>query len=257
MRVERLLNFVGRYSHAAMFAAGTFTVGLLSPRRRAVISQLARAANYRERPRVVLPEVEISALTCDSTAVSLANPEGVEGNVSLLELLLLARLVRERQPKTIFEIGTFNGRTTRVLAENAAPDARVFTLDLPAEQASQIRVVHKERVFVEKPVSGTLSAGSPVAPKVSQLLGDSATFDFSPYQIDMAFIDGSHAMEYVMNDSHKCLGMLREGRGTLVWHDYGEWEGVTRALHALREHEAVFRGLRHVRGTSLAILELQ
>ena len=256
MQVGRFLNFVGRYSHAALFAATTFTIGLLSPRRRSVISQLARAGNYREHPRLVLPEVEISTLTNDSTTVSLANPEGVEGNVSLLELLVLARLVRERLPRTIFEIGTFNGRTTRVLAENATPDARILTLDLPARQSTELRLVRKERVFVEKAASGALAAVSPVASKVSQLLGDSAAFDFSPFEIDMAFIDGSHAMEYVMNDSRKCLGMLRGGRGTLVWHDYGEWEGVTRALHTLRERDAAFKELRHVRGTTLAILEI-
>ena len=256
MQVGRFLNFAGRYSHAALFAATTFTIGLISPKRRSVIAQLARAANYREYPRLLLPEVAISTLTSDSTTVSLANPEGVEGNVSLLELLVLARLVRERRPRTIFEIGTFNGRTTRVLAENAPDDARVLTLDLPAGQSTELQLVRKERVFVEKPASGALVAASPVASKVSQLLGDSATFDFSPFEIDMAFIDGSHAMDYVMNDSRKCLGMLRGGRGTLVWHDYGEWEGVTRALHLLRERDGAFRALRHIRGTTLAILEI-
>ena len=117
-------------------------------------------------------------------------------------------------------------------------------------------LVRKERVFVEKDVSGVLFADSPMAHNIVQVFGDSATFDFSPYQIDLAFIDGSHAMDYVINDSHKCLRMLRGGRGMLVWHDYGEWEGVTRALHALRERDPVFKGLRHVRGTSLAILDI-
>jgi hypothetical protein len=50
--------------------------------------------------------------------------------------------------------------------------------------------------------------------------------------------------------------MLREGRGIVLWHDYGEWDDVTRALNDLFAQDRRFRGLRRVEGTALAILEL-
>lgn len=91
--------------------------------------------------------------------------------------------------------------------------------------------------------------------RVKQLFGDSADFDFSPYEVDFVFVDGSHAYEYVMSDSRRALAMLRNGRGLVLWHDYGEWEGVTRALNELHERDVAFAGLRHVDGTTLAMLE--
>jgi len=80
--------------------------------------------------------------------------------------------------------------------------------------------------------------------------------DLSACGADFAFIDASHAYEYVLNDSRKVLAGLPGGHGTILWHDYGVgWRGVTRALHELRRDEPAFRGLRTVAGTTLAILE--
>ncbi len=39
--------------------------------------------------------------------------------------------------------------------------------------------------------------------------------------------------------------------GIVIWHDYGVWEGVTRALEEIEESRRL--GLRHLRGTSLVV----
>ena len=39
--------------------------------------------------------------------------------------------------------------------------------------------------------------------------------------------------------------------GTIIWHDYGVWEGVTKALDEIEATQHL--GLRHIRGTSLVI----
>jgi hypothetical protein len=52
----------------------------------------------------------------------------------------------------------------------------------------------------------------------------------------------------VRKDSHTAFGLVGEG-GMVLWHDYGRWEGVTRALDELEAEQRL--GLRHVRGTSL------
>jgi hypothetical protein len=40
-------------------------------------------------------------------------------------------------------------------------------------------------------------------------------------------------------------------KGMVIWHDYGVWEGVTRALEEIEASRHL--GLRHVRGTSLVV----
>jgi len=44
------------------------------------------------------------------------------------------------------------------------------------------------------------------------------------------------------------MNLLRKG-GVIIWHDYGIWEGVTRALEELWKSDHY--DLRNIRGTSL------
>ena len=247
---------MGRYLHAAGFVVYAFTLGLASQRRRHFIARLAREADYPKAPPVLLPAVPVQQITNDLTNVVLPHPEAADGNLSLLELMVVARLVRERAPTAMFEIGTFNGRTTATMAANAPANATIFTLDLPPNHPTKFPVLDVERKYIDKPRSGKLVRGSVHARRVEQLLGDSAAFDFSPYKVDFVFVDGSHAYDYVMSDSDRALSMLREGRGIVLWHDYGEWDDVTRALTDLFAQDRRFRGLRRIEGTTLAILEL-
>ena len=70
--------------------------------------------------------------------------------------------------------------------------------------------------------------------------------------MDFVFVDGSHSYEYVLNDSRLARRLLRkDGDGIIVWHDYGAWRGVTRALNALYRRDSVFQGLKHIEGTTL------
>ena len=85
----------------------------------------------------------------------------------------------------IVEIGTFDGRTTLNLAVNAPPHTQVFTLDLPPDAAPKFDLAPGERVYVEKPRSGRRFLDAPpewaaAARRITQLMGDSATFDWSP-----------------------------------------------------------------------------
>ena len=253
-RLKRLADFAGRYVRAAGLVAHAFTLGLASPRRRHLIARLAREADYPAPVPATLPVVPIGQITSEHTSVVLPCPEAVDGNVSLLELIVLSRLVRERSPAAIFEIGTFNGRTAVTLAENAPESTTVYTLDLPRDAPTSLPILSGERKYVDKSQSGDWVRGSPHAGKVRQLFGDSATFDFSHYKVDLVFVDGSHAYDYVISDSRRALSMLRPG-GMIVWHDYAEWDDVTRALGDLSTQDPKFRSLRRVAGTSLAVLE--
>ena len=250
-----LANFARRYAVAAGGALYAFTLGVGDAKNRRLIQDIARRFGHQDGEPPRLPAVAVDHITAPTTSVVLPEPIAADGNVTLLELLVLARLVRELQPRCIFEIGTFDGRTTLALAMNAPEDARVYTLDLPPETQTALAIERSERAFVDKPVSGARFHGADVAGKITQLFGDSATFDFASYEAEFVFVDGSHAYEYVLNDSERALALLGDRRGVIVWHDYGEWPGVTRALDGLAASDQRYAQLRRVQGTTLAVLD--
>ena len=202
-----------------------------------------------------LPEVSWRSITGSSIA-SIWEHQKENGNIRISELGVLAALARECEDGTdLFEIGTFDGRTMLNLAMNSPVRCRVFTLDLPPELDTAFALARGERHMVEKPKPGAryekYRATDPaVIGKIHQRLGDSATFDYTPHAhaCSLVFVDGSHAYDYAMSDTRAAMGMVRGG-GVVLWHDYGIWEGVTKALEELEEKNGY--GLRNIRGTSL------
>ena len=251
----RAASFGASYAAGAAAAVYLLTLGVRRRPDRAMLRRMAEHVGTLRPPSTRLPIVSLRELAPGDTCVALPEPEGVDGNVTLLELLCLARLARTAAAHAIFEIGTFDGRTTLTLAVNA-PSAVVHTLDLPPDVDTAMRIETSERAFVDKPASGARFLGRPEAARIRQHFGDSAAFDYTALHgtIDVAFVDGSHAYEYVLSDSRHALALLRPTGGVLAWHDYGVWPGVTRALEELAR-EPTFAGMRHVAGTTLAVLD--
>jgi len=209
------------------------------------------------KPLTRLPAVHWSELL-PANPIYLVEARKELGNVTEGELALLATAATLVQPgRDVVEIGTFDGRTTLNLAINTRPDIIVNTLDLPPEMATQFDLHPSERRFVEKPKPGARfrTAAPPWSERSAQIrqhLGDSATFDFSALygRAGLVFVDGSHAYEYALADSDTAFKLVAP-HGVVIWHDYGVWDGVTRALEEIEENRKL--GLRHVRGTSLVV----
>ena len=180
------------------------------------------------------------------------------GNVRISELAILSAFAAHcREGSNLFEIGTFDGRTTLNLALNAPAICCVYTLDLPPDQATKYQLADGERHMVEKPSPGSRyekhrSEYPAAISRIRQLLGDSATFDYTPYtgSCSLVFVDGSHAYDYAVSDTRAAMTIVEAG-GIVIWHDYGIWEGVTKALEELEKRG--LWGLRNIRGTSLVI----
>ena len=122
-----------------------------------------------------------------------------------------------KRPATIFEIGTYRGRTTRLLA-TASPKAIVHTLDLPPALMQAGGCFQRS----DSNLIGTSFQKDPaVRSRILQHFGDSRTFDFRPFhgQVDLVFVDASHAYEAVLNDSLRAFDMIRDS-GTVLWDDY-------------------------------------
>ena len=221
--------------------------------------RLSRALRGKPPSRQVtqLPQVSWREALAERP-IRLVETEKRFGNVNRAELAVLALAAAHAPPaREIVEIGTFDGRTTLNLALNAPKDAPVVTLDLPADQATAFAIEQSEQSLVDKPVSGErFRACRPslraFAGRIRQVFGDSARYDWSPHhgRAGLVFVDGSHAYEYVHNDSETAFRLVQPP-GMVIWHDYGVWPGVTRALEELEKSRNL--GLRHIRGTSLVL----
>jgi len=187
----------------------------------------------------------------DSIPVSLIDYRYDYGNMPIHELMILCKIVRNRRPSLIFEIGTFMGNTTLQIAANS--QAYIYTLDLPPLGHNDH---NKPQILdpmsdVYPNIPGIRFHGTSYADRIHQLFGDSQTFDFAPYygRIDFILIDAFHHYEFVLRDSLNAIRMISPN-GVIVWHDYASYApGVVRALNELNNKFP----LRHIIGTSFAI----
>jgi predicted O-methyltransferase YrrM len=152
------------------------------------------------------------------------------------ELVSVAVITKARKPQRMFEIGTFRGRTTRILAMNSGASAVVYTLDLPPNERDQFRqcVSDADNAIIANSETGADYRGTPEEAKIKQLFGNSMEFDFSPFenQMDMVIVDGAHHYEAAKKDSVNAIRMVSKG-GWVLWHDfanYGDYADVTRAV---------------------------
>ena len=206
----------------------------------------------------IVPKTDIFEITGEDACLY----DGVDkcgfGHITEFELKVICQIVKKFNPKTIFEIGTFEGRTTLNMALNA-PEANVYTLDLPASGLAAVvsKVEAGEIAYIDKDVSGSRFIGKPVAHRIKQLLGDSSTFDFSPFYntVELMFIDGSHAYDYVLNDTEKALKLIKKG-GVILWHDYTNWDGVRDAINGLYKLDSRFAKAKHIGGTSILMMQV-
>lgn len=214
----------------------------------------------KRQPKLI-PRVELSEVVKPTVAETILDSPNadLDGNVSPYELRVICKVVKHYKPRNLFEIGTFDGRTTVNLAANSSNEARIYTLDLAPREVNQteLRIKSSDATFIAKQQSGRefmAAARAGQAKKITQLWGDSAAFDYSDYdsRMDFVFVDGSHSYEYVLNDTRVALNLLKDSKGIIMWHDYG-WREVVRALNELYMNDPKLNILKHIKDTSLVI----
>lgn len=209
-----------------------------------------------------IPLLPYTKLITTEPAIKILYPEPLDGNTTLFELTVMCKLVKTLGVKRAFEIGTFNGRTTVNIAANMPANGKVWTLDLPKNKSTQTKLTinpkdksgWSDMAYIKQNVTGMFFINKPEAKKITQLLGDSATFDFSPYfgKMDLVFVDGSHTAAYIQNDTEVAYKLVRKG-GVVVWHDYGVWHDVTNILNSSYQTDGRFRHMKHVTGTTMVV----
>lgn len=266
-KVKKIISFIIKYAYAASSCLYLFTIGFLFAKNRNLISKICTHFGYSKKtaknispPEPIIPKVELPKILPKNISIQIPEPIAVDGNISFLKTIVINELIKRFNPKNIFEIGTFDGRSTLNMAANCAEETKIYTLDLPKDKLefTKLQIVSDDKKYIDKKIIGAKYLGTKYKNKISQLYGDSATFDFSPFynMVDFIFTDGSHSYEYLLNDSKQALKLLRNKQGIIIWHDYDTvwWDGVTRALNELYIEPNEFKNLKHICGTSFVCL---
>jgi predicted O-methyltransferase YrrM len=146
------------------------------------------------------------------TALGLIRPQQVRS-----EILRLARLVEQKRPQTVLEIGTANGGTLFLWCALAQPTASVTSIDLPGGIHGGGYPFWKTflyRTFTQKQQHLTLMRANSQSPNTlaelkSQLNGR---------KIDFLFLDGDHTYNGIKADFENYHSLVAKG-GMIAFHD--------------------------------------
>lgn len=196
-----------------------------------------------------LPRIELIEVAGPvSFTATVSDPFGRhEWSLGAAEQMILQALIAGRGVKRVFEIGTFNGGTTRVIAEALPDDGEVVTMDLPQ---SEFDATQRPRDFAGVDV-GRAYSDSPAEGKVTQLLEDSLKFDASPYagRFNLVLVDGGHEYPHGVADTRTALRLVAIG-GVILWDDFEPyWHGLVRGIC----QEMRGRRLCRLAGTSFGV----
>ncbi len=162
-------------------------------------------------------------------------------------------IIRDRQPVTVLEIGTFIGFSTCIMARALKDNGRgvIYCIDpnmkhlsvnkplLHAEKMLKILQLDDYAELHEGFFSDPVGDIAPAIPRLGRKISEIAP------PIDMAFIDGDHATTAVLQDFMLLLPYLSE-KATVVFHDIHGWptvrQGILTLFHdnALREQMQYF-----------------
>jgi|SRR3989344_2290688 len=150
---------------------------------------------------------------------------------------ILIGILRALQPNSIFEIGTAYGLMTKYMAQ-AAPNAEIHTLDIGTQDYDSAKYIvdgwNKDYRSKDNSDVGRAYRDAGLEKRIIQHIGDSGTFDFSPYygKIDFVLVDADHGYYGAKHDLEEAFEMVNQG-GLVVVDDYGKLhhnEGIVLAV---------------------------
>lgn len=152
------------------------------------------------------------------------------GSGSIGEMAALSAIVATQKPRNIVEIGTYDGCATWHLLNNAHPEVKLITIDLPSGVSVRGSTDIGLQGFKSRPFF-------PIDGRITLRELDSRQWDprsdLVNTKCDLCFIDGGHSYECVRNDTEKVLPHMAHG-SLIVWHD-STWKnnlyGVNKYLH--------------------------
>ncbi len=174
----------------------------------------------------------------------------------------LSVIARNCNPAVCLEIGTAYGHSTALLAGNA-PASRIYTLNIPPEEIASGEGGKATTVAIDREQIGSYYRQRGFT-NITQIYANSARWTPDIGQIDLAFIDGCHDMEFVYNDTRKVLPYMKPG-GFIVWHDFSlawapmsYWVGdICRAVNRLMADGLITGYVYHVRDSWMGVHQVK
>lgn len=183
--------------------------------------------------------------------------EALKGSIKFYDAVVLKRLLMRHKPKSILEVGSFVGLSSRWLLEvSRAWGAKVVAVDPNIPH----RIFQEPHIILRKLNEEFISSGRlEVAEyffgklikcpyyyqayevsrlgydkeKIDEILESKPIFDERcGKKYDFIFIDGEHAYDNVKNDFETALKLLNKN-GHIVFHDAFSHKGVTRLLQEI------------------------
>ena len=167
-----------------------------------------------DRGRLKLPVIDAEELAPASGSVQFPvfYPLLAGEDAPLIDMLFLLNLAKGRRVKRILEVGTYRARTTCALYLNC-PEAAIVSYDI------QVLDSHYRRSLLDK---------ANVELRHASFAASAAKLRREP-PFDLIFVDGSHRVEHVVEDSRLALELLAPS-GIVVWHDYRPNDYYTKEL---------------------------
>lgn len=193
------------------------------------------------------------AYPIDELVLPLGDLTWRRSNLDPIEQATLLALIALRKPRRMFEIGTYDGSTTRRLAA-AAPAAHVWTLDLSPELAGASTEAGT-RDHAAAGLVGRAFHGTPEATRITQIFSDSRLFE--PRELagtmDLVIVDAGHELEFVRADTRTAL-TLRSPIGVIAWDDYEDyWPDVQAGVDELPPE--ILADCVHIANSGLAVYD--
>jgi hypothetical protein len=166
-----------------------------------------------------------------------------------MEREVLVALVGSVEPTRVVEFGCNEGGTAKLLMEHVPTIKKYVGIDVPLGYVTPHPLQRNE---IPK-VPGKNALGLPGFELMVRPRGSYDVRAEEIGEVDVAFIDGDHSKEGVVNDTNLALACVRPG-GIIIWHDYYIFDPVPKlgVKPALDEFLASGRDLKHVKDTWLA-----
>lgn len=129
----------------------------------------------------------------------------------------IATIVSNSDPKVILEIGTADGMGTVLISSNA-PKAKIYTVNILPEEIHEGKGGKYTTIALEREKIGIAYKERKIA-NITQIYANTANWEPNFKNIDIAFIDGCHDTNFVINDTIKVINKMDSG-SFILWHDF-------------------------------------